>query len=605
MRRIGLFVLALVAPALPAAAAVYTVGAGGSHATIQSALDAALAAGDPAAEIRVHEGTYPEHLVIAAGAALGTLRLEGGWNATFTSARSGATRTVVDAGGTGRGLLLGGANPGALQITDMTFRNGRVASSTGRALGGNLRLFADDTAVTLRDCHVEAGAVLGSATPPDSTGSGGGGLAADLSGKASLVLDNVIFADNLAEVTAGPAAAVGGGALISLNGATELVVEASEFHGNRVVASGASLSANGGGVRVDAHDHSGVSWVGGIVADNQGDAAPGAGGIFLFDGESRGRIRELPVVANRGAGSTQLQLAASGDADLVATDILVVEGEGSGAAVEVRDAGRIAVTNWTVALNLETGGGFFAGLGSPDHLSVYNSIFWHNGYDLYADPGIATGANLTGDVDPLFVDETGSDYILGHGSPAIDAGDDLPPGGLGSGDVAGNRRVQGDHVDIGAYETAAEPVPICRVLDFPVLADANVCLCARDEGLAHNRCTFRLPDLVLVARFPRNFGPGDPIPVRWSILPWAPLGTGPYSMSAAAEIDGQWQPQLWLGPTAPRLENDQLVVEPFRVRPGFAAETPLRTRLTYQRRDKSWVTTELEILLPAPIAPPQ
>ena len=50
-----------------------------------------------------------------------------------------------------------------------------------------------------------------------------------------------------------------------------------------------------------------------------------------------------------------------------------------------------------------------------------------------------------------------------------------------------------------------------------VPADAPVCGCLRDPGLAHERCWFRLPDLLLVREIPR--WPKEDFVVRWSVLP--------------------------------------------------------------------------------------
>ncbi|HEY6894256.1 MAG TPA: choice-of-anchor Q domain-containing protein [Rhodanobacteraceae bacterium] len=58
------------------------------------------------------------------------------------------------------------------------------------------------------------------------------------------------------------------------------------------------------------------------------------------------------------------------------------------------------------------------------------------------------------EVDPRFVDEAGGDYRLAAGSPLIDAGTDTPAGGAAGFDLDGVTRVQGVHLDIGAYEFA-------------------------------------------------------------------------------------------------------------------------------------------------------
>ena len=64
---------------------------------------------------------------------------------------------------------------------------------------------------------------------------------------------------------------------------------------------------------------------------------------------------------------------------------------------------------------------------------------------------VTTGGNLLG-IDPLFFGPTYWDCHLRSRSPALNAGDNSPPGGLGPTDADGNPRVLGGVVDVGAYE---------------------------------------------------------------------------------------------------------------------------------------------------------
>ena len=57
------------------------------------------------------------------------------------------------------------------------------------------------------------------------------------------------------------------------------------------------------------------------------------------------------------------------------------------------------------------------------------------------------------DVDPHFVDAANGNFRLAPGSLLIDAGTDTPAGGAADFDVDGVARIQGAHMDIGAFES--------------------------------------------------------------------------------------------------------------------------------------------------------
>jgi hypothetical protein len=68
--------------------------------------------------------------------------------------------------------------------------------------------------------------------------------------------------------------------------------------------------------------------------------------------------------------------------------------------------------------------------------------------------GITCGPGLITSGDPLFADPANSDYRLQPCSLLVNAGDNTAAAGLGT-DLAGQPRIQGGTVDMGAYETPA------------------------------------------------------------------------------------------------------------------------------------------------------
>ena len=123
------------------------------------------------------------------------------------------------------------------------------------------------------------------------------------------------------------------------------------------------------------------------------------------------------------------------------------------------------LNNCTLSGNTATyGGGAYSG-------TLINCIVWGNTARLtYAvngstcqysclDAGVAGNGNIF--TDPLFVDAANGDFRLQPDSPCIDAG--LNGSAVGNTDSAGNVRIFGDAVDMGAYEFVFDPSTILLV----------------------------------------------------------------------------------------------------------------------------------------------
>jgi hypothetical protein len=246
-------------------------------------------------------------------------------------------------------------------------------------------------------------------------------------------------------------------------------------------------------------------------------------------------------------------LEQSGPGTLVFGDSIVALGTGPAVRAGVAHGAEVFLTNLTLTDN---GGAAVEGLGGGT-TNLSNTILWDNGGDA---SGVVESRNLR--EDPLFFDPLtdGYWYHLRPGSPAIDAGGGGAPGGLGRQDIDREERVRGPRVDVGADEAASAcpgpgpcREPACTVLPFAG-ESTNVCRCVSEPTLMAFRCGALLDDLMLIARVPSDRDPSIPLPIRWTILPVMPVA-GSYSMSAAALLGSQWEPQTWQGPAAPSLKE--------------------------------------------------
>jgi hypothetical protein len=109
----------------------------------------------------------------------------------------------------------------------------------------------------------------------------------------------------------------------------------------------------------------------------------------------------------------------------------------------------------------------------PASCTIDHNLVFPPGVSLGDPPVCSTGNNLLG-ADPLLNNPTSMPHLfsLNPGSPAIDAGADVPEA---SHDIAGVLRPQGNAYDIGAYEfSAATPVSPPLVRTPPVYGNPGI-----------------------------------------------------------------------------------------------------------------------------------
>lgn len=585
IRRVLAAVFLSFALAGEAAAATYRVGAGGTHSTIQAAVNSALAAGGDNL-IKVAAGSRRERFTVGDTLA-GRLVISGGWGPGFLS-RSG--ETTVDGGGLAPvvNVLV---RSGTLHLVGLRVTGG-ITPTLGTPTGGGFRVSLLETAMVQIEACTASGNRL---TAPDAEG---GGLWGNVDGAAHLKIVNSHFRNNA--VVASTGSAIGGGASITVSGGRAEVLS-TDFLDNEVrgpdFTEGAALEIHVQGEGFAQADDL-------TIFDNRtlSASANAWATLRLSTGSGSGRIvaRRNQVRRNlvQRPNGHQVELRAGAGATITLTDSVVAEGDGTG-ILAWPSGGTTQLTNLTVARQRGQG---LSVIGTSGTVYLSNSILFANGVNLSG--AVVEAANRIG-LDPLFVDLARGHYHLGLGSPAIDAGEDAPPGGLGPLDADRQPRLRGLHVDQGAYEalgsSGGSGGPGCRVLSGPVLFDpyTHVCRCLADRSLREFHCGFFLPDVFLGVRVPEGPLPGESLRADWTILPWTSVG-GPYSLFADARIGGQWVPQTWLGPTAPELKLGQPVVEPFKLELPPGRETPLRTTLTYKGLGTQAPTqVSVEVVLPA------
>ena len=200
----------------------------------------------------------------------------------------------------------------------------------------------------------------------------------------------------------------------------------------------------------------GFTLSGGVAASGEGGGA--YGGCFVrcvFEGNA----------ALRGGGA----------ADAILENCLL-----TGNAAEVAGGGAVGseLVNCTVAGNRAGGTG-----GGASGCTLANCIVQANespdGADAVAclaassctTPLVAGEGNTA--ADPCFADADAGDWRLSASSPCIDAGDGAFP--AGAFDLAGNARVAGNAVDLGAYESTASARTVsAKVSRAAVAKDATV-----------------------------------------------------------------------------------------------------------------------------------
>ncbi len=242
------------------------------------------------------------------------------------------------------------------------------------------------------------------------------------------------------------------------------------FTGNAITN---NIATNyGGGIQID---HSYAVLKNNTVSNN---TASYAGGIYIYDSTV---VLANNIISNNTASQTCGGIHFSSSFPTLANNLIANNKASSDAGGILFDSTSGTLTNNTISNNISSGngGGIYCNWNSDPKFT--NTILWGNtgntGTQVYlkfgnSDPyfyycdiqdGTAgfTGDGAAGnydeslymhniDADPLFTNPPGSDWSLQGGSPCINSGDQGTA--IGEADLAGNPRIKGGAVDMGAYE---------------------------------------------------------------------------------------------------------------------------------------------------------
>ncbi|MGB5162319.1 MAG: right-handed parallel beta-helix repeat-containing protein [Thermoanaerobaculia bacterium] len=424
---------------------VLEVGPHGTYATIQGAIDIVVNGADT--EIRVERDvTYNENLEVPDTFDSGSLEILGGWDATFSTRDLDPKKTVIDGGSAIGSVIEIDIEGGSLLVDGFTLTNGRT---TGAGIQLSPDPGANTSKVVIRNNRIEGN--VANVYPVAL----GGGILAEPRGTQRLEIVDCRIRGNTAS-SWNDGSALGGGICLETRNDSTFLIEDCEIDGNSVTSEGGER--HGAGVHLRTSDSSKGMFYDSSVFGNSilgTGTSKGSGGVLEISLSSSMEVARTGWAANEvDAGDATPQLVTISDwgpSSFRLTDSGIGLGDDGGLAVTAASSATVHLVNLTVVDN--PGTGILASQEESSTVAIYNTIAFRNGTNLSTSGTVDAGSNLIG-VDPLFVDglSISDRYYLRPGSPAENAGDNNPPGGLGTTDRDGRPRIIDGTVDIGMYE---------------------------------------------------------------------------------------------------------------------------------------------------------
>jgi hypothetical protein len=401
-----------------------TTGDGAGWSTALRSMTRALAIGGARVRIQLAAGTYTS--------ATETFPLTVS-NRAVQVIGTNAALTTIDGGATKRLFIFRDAWEGMSRLSGVTIRNGK--NTVGYEGGGGLQVV--NTRLTVDGCAFRTNVFENSNVLTDQS-SGGGALGAQ---RAELAVLGCQFIGN--NCGGGWGAEGRGGAIYA--GETIGLVSNCQFWGNLAQAGGfttPTLLARGGAVFLVRPFYFEMRNC--VIGSNEtraiaATATPVSGGGGVAQEGGRAVFRNLLIATN---------LASGGDANTIRCGGFYASGAGTG-----------ELANATIVSNRGNCGVYAANT----NLGVVNSILWQNQATDFSNltaaafwysraDGLTPGeqGNLT--ANPLFQNAATGIYELANSSPCKDAGL-YQSWMVTSTDLAGQPRIRGGRVDMGAYES--------------------------------------------------------------------------------------------------------------------------------------------------------
>jgi len=433
-------VLATIATLLPFAADAAIINVPGDYAQIHDAVQAANA-GDT---VLVAAGTYTDctHETEGPESTPACVIMKPG----VTLMGAGATQTIIDAQGLGRGIFIEDTD-------DVTIKDLQIRGAYAEIYGAGILVRQGSTGVVVQDCIIEAngdgGAVVINGSSVDfsnvqfrnNEAKQGGGLAVEEQSQATI--SGCVFDGNTAPSGAG---------MFIRSGCT-VTITASTFTGNVINAD----FGNGGGVCVqESHcDISGCEII--------GNSTRGGGGGLAYLFGATGTVEQSLIANNSTEASFNYGAGITCQSSAVVFRNLVIAGNNAtsngsdGGGLDIQFTPAPIVENCTIVGNAAAAGGVGGGIliqwGADPQITnciVVDSPAGAGIGCIFADSAVITGCNIWNNAggdgfcgidggcnfaaDPLFCNAAEGNYHIALESPCA-AGNHPDGGGCGASHV--------------------------------------------------------------------------------------------------------------------------------------------------------------------------